>query len=150
MRILQTRTNDEIEREFAILLQEGYGAGFLSHSQAIYMTPVFAARFGGALAGIGSYPEIIALRDRILAELGAPNAVGQDFAHMELFIAEFVLALTTEEGLRDVGDRTLECLDTIPGFRTLSLNALLGLSAMHLYQERYPPPPKEQAQVVAA
>ncbi|KKR49266.1 MAG: hypothetical protein UT86_C0001G0238 [Candidatus Magasanikbacteria bacterium GW2011_GWC2_40_17] len=143
MRVYEKLSNEEIEREFTFVLQEGYAAGLLSHSQAIYMTPAFRNRYGEVIEKIGNDEVVKRLKKSILDDLGKPNAVGQDFAHMELFIAEFCLALTNDEDLLDKGDEVLGELEAAAGFRTLSLNALLGFCAMYLYQKDFPPPPKQ-------
>lgn len=147
MKIVQIKSNEEIERDFAAFLQEGYASGSLSHShsKAISLTEWFLKRYGEVLEEIEKKEEIKALRDRILGELWTLYSAEQNFAHMELFLAEFVHCLESEDNLGTTLEQILELFESVEGFRSISLKGLLGLSAMYLYQQIYPVPTENQA-----
>ncbi len=147
MKVTRIRSNEEINKDFAGIVGEGYATGFLAHqSDIIYLTPEFYARFGAALKEMESDAEIIVLRDMILDDLGQPADVeiGWDYAHLQLFIAEFICLLTGEKTFISAGERALERLEKVVGFRTLSYNSWLGFVAMHLYRLVYPLPLPEK------
>ena len=130
--------HDVYDELFNRILGEGYATAYVCQASGMTVTEAFKTRYAEMLAFMAKDADFQALFDATLEGLRDPQSGSRDYRHMQFFVYELLAAFDLPEHAA-VATRLVELAEKAGELRDMCYDAIFGIAAMALYEERFPP-----------